>query len=194
MKVIRFFLFSFSFVVTLQIFAFDFAKDGKPLCVIGVPENCSDLEIMAKDDLAMILEKITGAKFQVVPEAQVKGPAIYLGFTKYAKANGADFSKLASEEWLIKTSGGNLILTGGGIVGPYYAVQALLRKMGYYMLTLDQEVIPQAKTLSLTNPDEQKKPVFIGRSIYDGFPEKAFADGIDYDSMIVTDYAQMTKS
>ena len=68
MKVIRFFLFFFSFVVTLQIFAFDFAKDGKPLCVIGVPENCSDLEIMAKDDLAMILEKITGAKFQVVPE------------------------------------------------------------------------------------------------------------------------------
>ena len=182
MKFIKAFLFFFSFIVAIQTFAFDFAKNGKPLCVIAVPEKLSDLEIMAKDDLAGILEKITGAKFQVVPESQVKGPAIYLGFTRYAKANGADFSKLAPEEWLIKTSGKNLILTGGGIVGPYYAVQALLRKMGYYMLTLDQEVIPKVKTLSLANPDEQKKPVFIGRSIYDGFPESAFADGIDYNS------------
>ena len=182
MRIIKFLLFIFSCVLSFEIFAFDFAKDGKALCVIAVPEKCSDLEIMAKDDLAIILGKMSGAKFQVVPESKVKGPAIYLGFTKFAKTNGVDYTKLASEEWVIKSQGKNLILTGGGIVGPYYAVQALLRKMGYYMITFDQEVIPQKKTLSLSNIDEQNKPAFIGRSIYDGFPENAFADGIDYNS------------
>ena len=124
MKSVRLFLFFIS-LIAFQVFAFDFTKDGKPVCVIAVPEKCSDLEIMAKDDLAGILKKITGADFQIVPENQVKGPAVYLGFTNYARKNGADFTKLENEEWLIKTSGKNLILTGGGIVGPYYAVQAL---------------------------------------------------------------------
>ena len=142
-------IFAVAFLSVCSLSAFDFAKDGKALCVIAVPEKCSDLEIIAKDDLSGILEKMTGAKFQVVPENQVKGPAIYLGFTNYAKVNGVDFTKLENEEWVIRTSGKNLILTGGGIVGPFYAVQALLRKMGYYMLTMDQEVIPQQKNLSL---------------------------------------------
>ena len=174
-------IFAVAFLSVCSLSAFDFAKNGKALCVIAVPENCSDLEIIAKDDLSGILEKITGAKFQVVPESQVKGPAIYLGFTNYAKANGVDFSKLENEEWVIRTSGKNLILTGGGIVGPFYAVQALLRKMGYYMLTMDQEVIPQQKTLSLANPDEQKKPAFKGRYIHDAFPETALLEGMGYE-------------
>ena len=166
-----------------QIFAFDFAKDGKALCTIAVPEKLSDLEIIGRDDLVNTLEKITGAKFTVVPESKAKSPAIYFGFTDFAAKNGVDFKKLGEEEWVIKTVGKDLILSGGGIVGPYYAVQALLRKMGYYMIHMAQEVFPAVGQLSLNGIDEQKKPAFDGRQIYDGYPEDAFANGATYEKM-----------
>lgn len=177
------FVFLLLFALLCQLSAFDFAKDGKALCSIAVPEKLSDLEIIARDDLVNTLEKITGAKFQVVTEKNAKSPAIYLGFTEFARQNNIDRKKLKDEEWVIKTVGKDLILTGGGIVGPYYAVQALLRKMGYYMIHMDQEVIPSIKNLSLNNIDEQKKPVFDGRQIYDGYPDDAFFNGSTYEKM-----------
>ncbi len=179
----KIFVFLFILTVFLPLAAFDFARDGKALCTIVVPEKLSDLEIMGRDDLVNTLEKITGAKFTVVPESKAKSPAIYFGFTDFARRNGVDRAKLGSEEWVIKTVGKDLILSGGGIVGPYYAVQALLRKAGYYMIHMDQEVIPVNKNLSLNNIDEQKKPAFDGRQIYDGYPDDAFFNGGTYAKM-----------
>ena len=117
-------------VLALSAGAFDFARGGKALCEIAVPAEMTDLEMMARDDLAGILKKITGADFRIVREDLAKTPAIYLGGTRYAAAKGFGKSKFADEEWLIRTEDGNLILTGGGLAGAYYAVQALLRKMG----------------------------------------------------------------
>ena len=169
--------------VMLQLAAFDFAKDGKALAVIAVPENMTDLELIGRDDLVHALKKITGADFTVVSEKNAVSPAIYLGNTQYAKRNGADAAQFADEEWLIKTADKDLILNGGGIAGAYYAVQALLRKMDFYMIHMDQEVFPQMKTLSLSNIDERKKPAFEGRQIYDGYPDDAFFNGSSYEKM-----------
>ncbi len=162
----------------LSALGFEFAKDGKAQCVIAVPEKITPLEQIAIDDLSGILQKITGAKFPVVKENEAGSPAIYLGFTDYAAKNGVDRQALGKEEWVIKSVDKNLILSGGGRIGPYYAVQALLRKAGYYMLTMEQEVIPEKSSLSIANPDEQKKPAFAGRYIFDNYPHVAFFDGI----------------
>ena len=162
-------------------YAFDFVQNGKALCEIAVPVEMSDLEIMAKNDLAAVLKKITGADFKVVREDQVKSPAIYVGNTRYAIDRGFGKDKFQDEEWLIRTDGKNLILNGGGLAGSFFSVQALLRKAGYYMLTFDQEIYPRQATLSLKNIDERKKPAFAGRCLYDSFPENAYNAGISFE-------------
>ena len=164
-----------------QTLGVDLSKDGHALFCIAIPEQMTVLEQMAKDDLKDILGKISGAEFKVVPEQFAEGPAIYVGNTKYAAEQGVKRDSLKDEEWIIRTAGDNLILIGGGLAGSYYAVQALLRKAGYYMLTLDQEVIPSKPTLTIEKPDEQRLPSFAGRCIYSGFIESAFWEGISYE-------------
>ncbi len=159
--------------------AFDFAKDGKPLCVIVVSGQPNELEKMAADDLKEFLGKMTGAQFRIVPEKDAPDtPAVYLGQTAFAAKNKIDFGKLGAEEWVIRSAGKNLIVSGGRPVGSFYGVWALLKKLGCYPLTMDQTVIPSRKTLSISNPDEQKKPAFEGRLIFNDFPGKAMIAGM----------------
>ena len=159
------------FSVAFSLSAFEFAKDGKALCAIAVPKDANRLETLALEELKSHLEKMTGASFAVVPESQVgKQSAIFLGKTDFAAANGVDFSKLAREEWVIKTAGKNLILSGGRPAGTFFAVWALLEKAGCWSLAMDQELVPPKTNLTLAGIDEQKKPVIDGRNIHDGFP------------------------
>ena len=161
--------------------SFELSQDGRPLCVIAVPKTMTPLEQIARDDLVGILGRITGATFKSVPEQVVTGRAIYVGNTEYAARQGIDCCGLKDEEWIIRACGDDLVLAGGGLAGSYYAAQALLRKAGYYMLTMDQEVVPNRPTLVIENPDERRLPAFAGRCVYSGFIETAFSDGISYD-------------
>ena len=159
------------FFIASALSAFEFAKNGKAQCVIAVPKNLDRLEKLALEELKSHLEKMSGASFQVVPESQAgKQSAIYLGKTDFAVANGVNFPKLSREEWVIRTVGRNLILSGGRPAGTFFAVWALLEKAGCWSLATDQELVPRKPDLNLTGIDEQKKPVIDGRNIYDGVP------------------------
>ena len=147
------------------------ANKGKAEYVIAVAKDLNEFEQKALDDLKKYLELVTGAKFAVLPEAQVGDrSAIYLGQSKYAKTNGIDFSSLGKEEWLIKTTGNGLIITGGRPIGTFYGVWALLEKIGVWALSMEETVIPSYPSLTLSDVDERKKPYFAGRVIYDKFP------------------------
>ena len=155
--------------VGLVAFAFDFAKDGKPLCSIAVAEGQNRFEEMAAKDLQEFLGKMTGGSFTIVNEAEVKGPAIYMGRTKFAGDNGVDFKGFGKEEWMLKTVGDSIVICGGRPIGTFYGVWALLTKLGCWPLTMEQTLVPSKPTLTLNNFDERRKPSFAGRAIYDGF-------------------------
>lgn len=155
--------------------AFEFAKDGVPSCVIALPANSGKLEKMAADDLKEFLGRMTGGDFRIVEEAKcVPGaPAVYLGWSDFAEKNGIDFRTLDREEWLVRKIGKNLVVTGGRPVGTFYGVWRVLNKLGCYVLTMDQNVVPEKKTLSSENLDERGRPAFAGRLIFNDFPGKA---------------------
>lgn len=162
------------FLCSLSIAAaeFSFASNGKEQCVIAMPDEPVGFEKDAVEDLRTYLGKMTGAKFQVFPESKVPAnkSVIYVGQTEFAKKQKINFNKLNPEEWIIRTVGKNLILSGGKPIGSVYAVWQLLNSFGCYTLTWDQDAVPTYKVLKKDIANEQKKPSFSGRMIYSRTP------------------------
>ena len=150
---------------------FVLSQNGKAQCVIALPENASRYDRMAAEDLQYYLGKITGGKFEIVPEKDVKGNAIFLGTSKAAeKAGLKDFQ---AEEWCIDSPDGKqLILTGARPIGGFYAAWSFLNRLGCYALTWDQDAFPRDPDLVYRGGNERKKPAFAGRLIYDGYPHQ----------------------
>ena len=149
-----------------------FAENGKAQCLIALPDKPTGFERNAADDLSSYLGQMTGAKFTVLPESKIPAgkSVIYVGQTNYARKQNIRFDQLSAEEWVIKTAGNNLILSGGKPIGSFYAVWTLLNQFGCYCLTWDQDTVPNHKTLKREIRPEQSKPSFSGRFIYNRYP------------------------
>ncbi|MBQ7651349.1 MAG: DUF4838 domain-containing protein [Victivallales bacterium] len=139
--------------------------------VASIPEvlvkgaSPSEFEQKAEDELQLFWEQMFGKKLAVVENAGGR-PAIYLGRTAFAEKNGADGEACDREEWLLKTVGDSLIVTGGRPVGTLYGVYAMLEKLGVAFIEMDETVIPKAPA-DMPKFDEKRKPDFQGRLIYD---------------------------
>lgn len=148
---------------------FVFADKGKANYEIVLPDKSVGFEKQAAEDLKTFFNGMSGASFNIIPESQSSGKnCIFIGNTAFARKNGIDVSKLSAETWVIKTSGKNLILSGGQPIGAFYAVWELLHKLDCYSLTLLQDAVPKRPRLACEVKDIQKKPAFEGRRIGDG--------------------------
>ena len=131
-------------------------------------EQCSEAEKFAAKELAEFLGRVTGAAFPIITESGFSGerPGIYVGWTKYAVQNGIDVSRLGEEEWLIRSIGDNLVLTGGRPRGTMYAVYEFLEKqVGCHWLDKDTEIVPSRPYLSISKLDVKGKPFFWQREV-----------------------------
>ena len=130
----------------------------------------TQLEKQAAEELKLHLEKISSAKFQMIPEAKArnnKKPAFYVGQTALAKKT-VDHSKFSDEESLVKVSGKNVILTGGRTRGTLYAVYDLLRKeFKCRWFSYDVSDIPVNKNLQIKTALRRAVPSFSNREILD---------------------------
>ena len=91
------------------------AVAGHPAAVIVVADQPTPAELTAAQELASYLGQITGGKFTVSTEG-IRTPAsarIYVGPTRAALSAGIDCSRLGPEEWVVRSSGEDLILAGG---------------------------------------------------------------------------------
>ncbi|MBQ6473694.1 MAG: DUF4838 domain-containing protein, partial [Victivallales bacterium] len=158
--------------------AFDFMRDGKPACVIAVGAEPNRFEKLAAVDLQGMLSQCCGVEFAVVPEAEAKGAAIYVGATEAARQNGCPQDNYEKEEWQILQVGEKLIVTGGRPIGTFYGVWRLLNRLGCYPLTMESMRLPPQKVTFANGLTCRGKPVFNGRAIYDGFPVAASIMGI----------------
>lgn len=146
------------------------ARDGRTEYVIVQNTNATQAEMLAAKELSSFLGKVTGANFAVVSEATRPLPpqALYVGWTDFAGRH-ADLSKLGQEDWIIKTKGRNLILTGGRPRGTLYAVYEFLeQELGCHWLDEFTEVVPSQPELQLNELDIKGRPLFWERVIYTG--------------------------
>ena len=145
------------------------AHEGKTPYVVVQADQATDSEKLASRELTTFLGRVTGASFPVVKESALSRnvPCIYVGWTKYMTANGIEGAKLGEEEWIIRSVGNSLILTGGRPRGTLYAVYEFLEnQVGCHWLDRNTEVVPARPTLMLLDLQIQGKPTFWGRDIY----------------------------
>ena len=150
--------------------AMTIAKEGQAQCLVVHGNDQTAAEKFALKELVGHLEKMTGAKFKAVSEAEAgaAASAIYLGRTDFARKAGVDFNSLGDEEWLAKTAGDNLILAGGGPRGSLYAVYDFLENQGG-CLWMDEhnEFIPSLREFKVAALDSRRKPAFRQRDVFD---------------------------
>ncbi len=151
---------------------FSFAEltlfDGEATLPVVVPANLSPVQKTALAELTSYLSQICGKPFNVVEEGEgLPSSAIYLGPTRYALEQQIALSKFSSEEWLIKSVGGNLILAGGEPRGTLYAVYHFLEDvLGVRWLTPELEYVPKQDKLVLGELAMRDKPQMRYRDIY----------------------------
>ncbi len=150
------------------------AQKGKSDYVIVEGAAPIPAEKNAAAELSRYLEKVTGASFPIVSEGKAAKDqcAIYIGSTDYASRQGIKPDSLDDEEWVIRSVGKNLILTGGRPRGTLYAVYEFLeQQVGCHWLDELTEVVQNKPDLSIKALSVRGKPVFQLRDLWTGTPD-----------------------
>ena len=129
----------------------------------------TEAEVFAGQELAAFLRRVTGAEFPLVTEGEMPAGkrGLYVGWTAFAAGKGIDTATLGAEEWVLRTVGEDVILTGGRPRGTLYAVYELLEtQVGCRWLSRDAEVVPRRPDLSLPALDVKARPAFETRGVY----------------------------
>ena len=164
-----------------------FLLDGKPQYVIAKPVNARPTEARAAKELAAYLKKITGADFEIVEENAVPTgqKAVYTGQSAYAANAGINFKELAPEEWIIRMQpDGNLILTGGSLVGIIYSVYDYLELCGVRWYDEEAERVLHIINLPVEGlgihswlTDDRRMPILNSGRIEEEMKKKLSPDG-----------------
>ncbi|MEZ6090830.1 MAG: DUF4838 domain-containing protein [Pirellulaceae bacterium] len=141
------------------------AQEGVTQYRITQSANATEPEKFVAKELAMFLKRVTGADFKIAEVAE--GKCIHVGWTPFAAQHGIDCKELGEEEWVIRTVGDDLILTGGRPRGTMYAVYEFLEDyVGCHWLDRETEVIPSKATLEIPAIDVRDKPRFWQRQLH----------------------------
>lgn len=145
------------------------AQDGQPTVGIFVANAASLPEQTAAQELADYLGKAASAAFVAKPESEASkdGSAIFVGPTAHAKGLGVNPDTLGPEEWVIRTSGNQVLLVGGRPRGTLYAVYHFLEDViGVHWWNAYEESVPHISTLTIGTVDLHGQPAFRYRDIY----------------------------
>jgi hypothetical protein len=143
---------------------FKVAGNGRAECVIIRQPNATAEESKAIDDLARILEQVTGAKFTVQTSLDdMPSSAIIVGQGAAARKAfpNVAFDRLDPEQIVIQTKGQRLLLAGGQSAETVNAVYKFLQDfVGYRWWTPWAATIPFRSELSLPEINLTEKPAF----------------------------------
>ncbi|OQA87545.1 MAG: hypothetical protein BWY31_00713 [Lentisphaerae bacterium ADurb.Bin242] len=136
-------------------------------------KNAIPSELTAAMELKTFLEKATGRTFPIRDESE-KGAsdAFYVGHTAFAAENNLTSNSFGREEWLVKTVGKSVVITGGRPRGTLYGVYEFLEKQyGVRFLAPDTTIVPETQT---AEPDPKLflrgKPFMEQRYVMRGGP------------------------
>lgn len=140
------------------------ADNGQAHCVIITQPGTTAAERYAAEELASMLNQITGASFELrEPVSDVPENAVVIGPGPVAAKffPEVELAKFGGEEYVVKTKGGRLLLAGGRPRGTLYAVYRFLQdELGvrYYAPWFTH--VPKRSSLSLGALNSRGKPAF----------------------------------
>ncbi|MBU0606549.1 MAG: DUF4838 domain-containing protein [Armatimonadetes bacterium] len=149
--------------------ALTLAEAGRVQAVIVTAADATAAEQTAAAELATTLQKITGAVFRAVPQAEAGVTRVLVGPSATTRRLlGAELvDGLGPEEFIVRTVGRDLVLVGGRPRGTLYAVYSFLEDdLGCRWLTwYDEESVPQRRTLTVPSLSRRGGPAMAVRDI-----------------------------
>lgn len=106
----------------------------------------------AADELQTYIEKISGAKLNIVTENELPEgiAAIYLGDTGKSRETGFDYSSLFEDGFLLHADGENLIIRGEDSRGTLFGVYTFLEEyLGVRWFTPTLETVPENENIAV---------------------------------------------
>lgn len=138
---------------------------------IVIPENATDYELFAKDELVTFFEQATGYELQVVTDKNLTFSKndcyISLGRTSLYEGSGvvADYSTLGRDGYKCVLKGKTLIICGGEGYGTVYGVYEFLEKtVNWHAYAPDEIVVDKAYRIYMPNFNSTEIPDFANRS------------------------------
>ena len=154
--------------------AMTLAHEGRTSVSVVLSDIATPAERTAAAELVSYLERVTSARFPLVPESRARdgGPAIWVGPTARTRSMGIDAGALGPEQWVIRTVGDDLVLVGGRPRGTLYAVYRFLEDhVGVRWWTPFEEHVPVRPSIEV-QADAAGQPAFSYRDIH-GVPGPA---------------------
>ncbi len=154
------------------------AQDGRTEYAILLSEDAIASEQTAAAELSHYLQEITGVPFHIVTSrAPGARPVIAVGRQAAMQCGWTD-RPLRDEEWIVATTGNDLILVGGRPRGTLYAAYHFLEDvLGVHWWTPWEETVPRQPRLQFKSLNLHGEPAFRYRDIYMlyGYDEGRFA-------------------
>lgn len=135
---------------------------------ILLPEQPNAREKYAAEELAMYLEKSTGAALPVTSEATVSGKYLSVGKTSLAMASGLEltYDRLGDDGFFLSQQGDDLIMAGYGGDGTLFSVYEFLETtLGVRFYAEDEIVVPEHEDVPLYKYAEEQRPDFEERAL-----------------------------
>ena len=145
----------------------EIVSDGTSNYTICIPDNPTNVEETAANELKNYIQKATGVELSIVNEKNAGAYTIMIGATKFAKENNVIVK--GEEEWIIKGFNHRLVLTGGKTRGVLYSVYHFLEDIvGVRWWSYYEEDVPKLASIKVAEDFESSgTPAFEYRDIYD---------------------------
>ncbi len=176
-------VFSFAFTVacrdddsesTIQPFAdtgIVLADNGATDYKVVIPENASEWEKFAADEMVLFFRKSTGVTLQIIKDTGLtfneNDYYLSIGNTKILEGSGVtvSYSELGRDGYKVVRKGNTVILAGGGGYGNIYAVYGFLNKqVDFKAYAANELYVKQVKKLTLLNYEWTDVPDFETRA------------------------------
>lgn len=130
---------------------------------IVLPKEPTPAEETAAQELRHYLERTVDGRLSVEGRSPVR---FVIGDSPEARAAGILVTNLAEEAWRIRSSGGDVVLAGGGRRGTLYAAYHFLEDvMGVCWWNASEEDLPAPVARDLPKLDLSGKPYFLQRDM-----------------------------
>ena len=135
---------------------------------IDSPQPATEVEQTAINEFKSYFRRLVRGKVTVEGKADV---VFHIGDTAFAKSKGLDGASLRDEEWVVRSFGTDVVLSGGGTRGVLYAVSHFLEDdCGVRWWYDGDEDVPEPAVRAFGKLDRRGKPHFLSRDIYRSRP------------------------
>lgn len=139
-----------------------------PKAVIVIPENGVDDEQLAAEELQEYIEKISGARIEIVTDVDTEFKPVHIG-RSFLEASGFDVDKLGSDRsaFVINITDDAIYLAGNSAEGTLFSVYEFIEDLGVRWFWPGElgTVFPETKSISVPKGVDIQKPSFPNRHL-----------------------------